>query len=110
MKKSCSLIVLVLLATGCGALRVTPKGCKTDAVWGANPLATREITKAEVAEEETLDIRAKERFFVFVDKEVTIQSLLEEHGINCSEVKKLRVVMSSSWLFFREISLKVVRK
>lgn len=110
MKKSCSLIVLVLLATGCGALRVTPKGCKTDAVWGANPLSTREITKAEVEEEQILDIRARERYFVFGDKEVSIASLLKEHGIQCSEVKKLRVVMSSSWLVLREISLKVVRK
>jgi hypothetical protein len=110
MKKSLTLMVLVLLATGCGALRVSPKGCRTDAVWGANPLATREITKAEVEEEKVLDVKAKEHFLVFTDREVRLRTLLEEHGIKCDEVKKLRIVMSTSWFVLREISLKVVKK
>lgn len=110
MNKSLSMIVLVLLATGCGALRISPKGCRTDAVWGASPLATREITKAEVDEENVLDIKAKEQFFVFSNREVKLRELLNEHGIKCEEVKKLRVVMKTSWFVFREVSLKVVKK
>jgi hypothetical protein len=110
VRKSSSLIVLVLLATGCGALRISPQGCRTDAVWGASPTSTREITRAEVEEEKVMDVKAKEKFFVFHDREIKLRHLLEENGINCGEVKKLRVVISTSWFAWREVALKVVKK
>lgn len=104
-----SLIATLVLFTGCGSLRINPRSCKTKAVWGSNPLSTREITREEIEEEKTLELKAKEQFFVFYDRDLRLRDLLEEHGIKCEEVKKLRVEVTTSWFFLREISLKVVK-
>lgn len=103
------LILLFLLATGCGTLRVNPKGCKTLAVWGASPTSSREITREELDDEKVIDLKTKEEFYVFYDRDLRLRDLLAEHGIKCEEVKKLRVVIKTSWFFVREVSLKVVR-
>lgn len=110
MKKLGVWMVLVLSATGCGALRINPKSCKTDAVWGTSPNAVRGITREEQEEERVIDIKAKEQFFVFYDRDIRLRDLLEEHGIKCEEVKRLRLVMNTSWFFWREVSLKVVKQ
>ena len=104
------MVFMLLLATGCGALRINPKGCRTDAVWGSNPNSTREITREDLEEESTVDIKSKEDFFVFYDRDLRLRDLLEEHGISCAEVKKLRVVVTTSWFFKREIRVLVVKK
>ena len=104
------MMALVLFSTGCGALRVNPKSCKTDAVWGLSANAVRGITRAELEEEKVIDIKAKEQFLVFYDRDIRLRDLLFEQGIKCEEVKKLRVVINTSWFFWREISLKVVKK
>lgn len=109
MKKLFFMMALVLSATGCGALRINPKSCKTDAIWGISPNATRGITRDEQEEERVIDIKAKEQFFVFYDRDVRLRDLLEEHGIKCEEVKRLRLVINTSWFFWREVSLKVVK-
>ena len=110
MKRSLFMMALVLFSTGCGALRVNPKGCKTDAVWGLSNDAVRGITRAELEEEAVIDIKAKEQFLVFYDRDIRISDLLLEQAIKCEEVKKLRVVINTSWFFWREVSLKVVKK
>lgn len=100
---------LVLFATGCGTFRVNPKSCKTNAVWGASPTSSREITREELEEEKIIDLKTKEEFYVFYNRDLRLRDLLEEHGIKCEEVKKLRVVIKTSWFFMREVSLKVVK-
>ena len=109
MKKLIGMSCLFLLATGCGALRINPKSCKTNAVWGNSPNATRETTREELEEGKILDLRAQEHFLVFFDRNIRIRDLLEEHGIRCEEVKKLRVSISTKWFILREVSLKVVK-
>jgi DNA-binding Xre family transcriptional regulator len=89
---------------------VNPKSCKTDGVWGANPLATREITREELEEEKVIDIKARESFYVFYDRDLRLRDLLEEKGIKCEEVKKLRLQIETKWFILREVSLKVVKK
>lgn len=100
MKKSLCLMSLVLLAS-CGSLRIIPKNCKTTAVWG---------TSAVNSKESVIDIKAKETFYVFSDLDLKLGDLLEENGIRCEEVKSVRVVVSTSWFFMRDVSLKVVKK
>ncbi len=107
--KKLMVMSLVLLATGCGTLRVNPKSCKTNAVWGASPTSSREITREELEDEKVIDLKTKEEFYVFYDRDLRLRDLLEEHGIKCEEVKKLRVVIKTSWFFMREVSLKVVK-
>lgn len=109
MRKTAFVMMLVLFSTGCGALKINPKSCKTDAVWGSSPNSSRAITHDEIAEEESIDLKAKESFFVFYNRDIRLRDLLNEHGIKCEEVKKLRLVMKTSWFFVREISLKVVK-
>ena len=111
MKQSLFIMALVLFSTGCGVLKVNSKGCKTDAVWGASPNSSRGLSREKMKAEEDvfLDIKGREQFSVFFDREVWLSGLLEEHNINCSEVKKLRMVINTSWFFWREISLKVVK-
>ena len=104
------MVFIVLLATGCGALRINPKSCKTEGVWGANPNSSREITREEIEDEKTLDIKSKEEFYVFYDRDVRLRDILAEQGIKCEEVKKLRVIVTTSWFFKREIRVLVVKK
>lgn len=104
------MVFTVMLATGCGALRINPKSCKTEGVWGANPNSTREITREEVLDEKVLDIKSKEEYFVFYDRDIRLRDILAAEGIKCEEVKKLRVVVTTSWFFKREVRVLVVKK
>ena len=109
MKQSFFIMALVLFSTGCGVLKVNPKSCKTDAIWGASLKSPKSYTFGKVEIEEVIEIKAQEQFLVFFDQDLSLSDLLNEHGIQCSEVKKLRMVMSTSWFFWREVSLKVVK-
>lgn len=106
----CFLIVFFLFSfVSCGSLRVNPKGCQTNGVWGNNPKATRAITKGEIEEEKSIDLKATENFLVFYNRDLRLRDLLEEHDIKCAEVKKIRVAITTKWFFIREVSLKVVK-
>ena len=109
MKQSFFIMALVLFSTGCRALKVNPKSCKTDAIWGASFNSPRSHTFGKIEIEEVIEIKAQEQYLVFFDRDLLLRDLLSEHGIQCSEVKKLRLVMSTSWFFCREVSLKVVK-
>ncbi len=111
MKITKALLVVVagMCLTGCGSLRVNPKGCQTDGVWGSNPKSTRAITKGEIEEENSIDLKASENFLVFYNRDLRLRDLLEEHNIKCAEVKKIRVAVTTKWFFIREVSLKVVK-
>jgi hypothetical protein len=106
--KKIVLCVLFLLS-GCGSLKVTPKNCKTNAEWSAGPATKREMTHEEQQDEKVIDLRAKDEFYVFSDREIRLRDILEEHGIKCEEVKKLRVEIKTSWFIKREVLLKVVK-
>lgn len=107
MKKA--IVMSLVLLTGCGSLRINPKSCKTNAVWDFNPLSIREISREAIKEKEAVILKAREKFYVFYDRDLRLRDLLEEHAIKCEEVKKLRVEISTSWFFIREVSLKVVK-
>lgn len=109
MKKLIVVTGFLLLASGCGTLRVNPKSCKTNAVWGSSPISSRETTREELENEKVIDLKTKEEFYVFYDRDLRLRDLLEEHGIKCEEVKKIRIVIKTSWFFMREVSLKVVK-
>lgn len=110
--KSANNFLIVLISfflSSCGSLRVNPKGCQTDGVWGSNPKATRAITKNEIEEEKSIDLKATENFLVFYNRDLRLKDLLQEHNIKCEEVKKIRVGITTKWFFIREVSLRVVK-
>ncbi|MBC7714740.1 MAG: hypothetical protein H7177_15445 [Rhizobacter sp.] len=109
MKKLVMIACLLMFVSGCGSLKITPRSCNTKAVWGSNPASSRTSTREEMDDEKILDIKAKDEFYVFSDREIRIRDILESHGIKCEEVKKLRVEIKTSWFFKREVSLKVVK-
>lgn len=109
MKKYSSLLCILFLVTSCGSLTITPKGCKTNAVWGANPLSSREITREELLEERELEKRFNESFTVFYDKSVRLKDLLEKNGIKCEDLKKIRVQISTSYFLKRDVQLIVIQ-
>jgi hypothetical protein len=107
--KSILIVCFLFSLVSCGSLRVNPKGCQTDGVWGSNPKATRAISKGEMEEEKSIDLKATENFLVFYNRDLRLKDLLEEHNIKCVEVKKIRVAVTTKWFFIREVSLKVVK-
>lgn len=107
--KKVILVMSLAVLSGCGSLRINPKSCKTNGLWGTNPLSTREITREEIEEEKVIDIKSREQFYVFYDRDLRLRDLLEEHGIKCEEVKKIRVELTTKWFFVREVALKVVK-
>lgn len=108
MKKSWFFIIAGFLFVSCGTLRVTPKGCKTKAVFAANPEASREVTNEELEDKEN-EITAKKTLIVIKDTEIRIKDLLHEKGLGCEDVKKLRVRIRTSWFFSREVEIKAVK-
>ena len=108
MKTLVMLIVLVS-ASSCGTLRINPRSCKTYAVWGNSPDFNWGVSRDELENEKVIDLKMKETFIVFYNRDLKLRELLEDHGIKCEDVKKVRVKIKTSLFFMREISLKVVK-
>lgn len=107
--KVVTLALVLTLTTGCASLRINPKNCKTNALWGSSPQTAWGAKKDELEQEKVLDLKMKETFLVFYNRDLRLRDLLEEHGIKCEEVKKVRVKISTTLFFMREVSLKVVK-
>lgn len=110
MKMKTALIIagLSFLSASCSSVRVNPKGCKTQAQWGSNPLSSREVTLDELEDAKKEIVTTKE-LTVFSSEDIRLRDLLEENGIKCEEVKILRLQIKTSWFFMREIQLKVIK-
>lgn len=93
--KNCSLVLFILVfISSCGSLKVSPIGCKTDGIWGDTSLLDKE------------EIKVSEEFYVWnVDHEVRLKDFLKKKGIECSEVKKMRVEIKSVFFVSRELSV-----
>lgn len=103
------LFLLLFVCSSCGSLKISPKACQTNGIWGTSPQSSREITKEDLDEEQFIDLKNQETFLVFYDREIRMKDLLSEHNIKCEEVKKLRIEIETSWFFIRKIALKVVK-
>ena len=94
--KKIFLLLALLFFSSCGSLKLSPQGCRTDGYWGeAIPLGKsgREIKLSSV-------------YYVWnVDYEVKLKQLLEEHKIDCSEIKSMRIEISSSYFIKRELTV-----
>jgi hypothetical protein len=101
-------LLISLFCVSCGSLRVTPKGCKTNATYSSNPDVLREVTY-DILEDRKNEITMTKNINVINDTEVKIKDILKENGLRCEDVKKLRVRIKTAWFFSREVELKVLK-
>jgi hypothetical protein len=99
MRKLLLICGSLFLVCSCGSLKINPKNCKTEAVWGSPD-----------PKEAVIEVKSRSSYYVFGDQEVKLSDILAENAIECEAVKSVRVVVSTSWLFVRDMSLKVVKK
>ncbi len=103
------LVLAMFFLTGCGSLKINPRACRTNAVWGSSPYSTRGLTRDEMMDEKVMNLKARETFLVFYDRNLRLLDLLKEHGIKCEDVKRIRVEIKTTLFFIREVVLKVVK-
>ncbi len=113
-------LLFLLLLSSCGALRISPRSCMTEAFWGSRGVKAHtidekpiyfidensELDQTEVSEK-MIELKTKEDFFVIADMTVRLKDLLADHQVNCEDVKKLSVKMESKFFFWREVTLKI---
>lgn len=89
-------LIFVLLLTSCGALKLSPTGCRGDGVWG---------DKIEEGKKDT-ELKFTEEYYVWnVDYEVRLKDFLKKRNIDCSEIKKIRVNFKSVFFVKRELTV-----
>lgn len=101
-------LLIGLFCVSCGSLRVTPKGCKTNATYSSNPEVLREVSYDKLVEREN-EVTMTKKIGVITDTEVKIKDILKENGLRCEDIKKLRVRIKTTWFFSREVEIKVVK-
>ncbi len=98
MRKALLVLFILVFSSSCGSIKVSPRGCKTQGVWANNP----EDAKLDAKEE----IKVSEEFYVWnADYEVRLRDFLKKKGIECSDVKKMRVEIKSVFFVSRELSV-----
>ena len=89
------ILFLILLLTSCGSLTIGPRGCKTDGVWGE-----------DLGFSEHKEVVINKSYLVFLfDTELKLKDLLNEEKIACSDVKKMRVEIASTFFVKRDLKI-----
>jgi len=90
----------LFLISACGALNVTPTGCRSNGFWGNDQELGR--TSPEI-------MLSKEYFVWNVDYEVRLKDFLKEMNMNCDEVKRIRVEIVSTFFVNRKLNVYVTK-
>ena len=89
------LFLSLLLLNSCGSISLVPRGCKTDGLWGE-----------DLSYNEHKEIIIDKSYYVWLfDTEVKLKDILRENKIECSEVKKLRVEIKSTFFVKRDLKI-----
>ncbi len=109
---------------GCGAIKITPRSCTTESIWGTEAIKALTLDEKPIyftREDDELgndsnsdnvkmeELKTKETYFVIADMSVRLKDLLEEHNVNCEDVKKLNLKIETTFFFWREVTLKIDR-
>ena len=82
-------LLILLILSSCGSLKLSPFGCHGDAIIGDLPVEGKPNT----------ELQFTETYYVWnMDYEVRLKDFLKTKNISCNEVKKMRVTIKS--LFF----------
>ena len=83
----------------CGALKVSPKGCQGEGIW-SGPIDNID-NRANTSENSFTEI-----YYVWnFDYEVRLKEFLDKRKINCREIKKMRVNISSVFFVKRKLTV-----
>lgn len=95
------LVLLMLVCTSCGSLKLSPQACRSPGYWGSNN---------DPKEEGEQELKFTEDYYVLtVDREVRLRDFLKERGVACEEVKKIRVQMSSVFFVKRVLNVFITK-
>lgn len=87
---------LLFLVSSCGSLRLSPKGCASNGIWGDKAFL--------------FDLKFSEEYYVWnVDHEVRLKEFLKKRNIDCNEIKKMRVEIKSVFFVKRELSVFILK-
>ncbi|MDO9184181.1 MAG: hypothetical protein Q7U04_17335 [Bacteriovorax sp.] len=88
------LFLVLFLSSACGALKLNPSGCSGSGVWGS----------------ETGNVEFVEEYYVWnADHEVRLKEFLKQRNLDCHEIKKIRVKVTSKFFVKRELTVFVYR-
>jgi hypothetical protein len=82
----------------CGSLKLSPEGCESNGLWGERSVDAK-------LEEEDEFVYSQEYSVWIEDLTVSLQDFLMDRGIECHDVKKLRVQMKSVFFVKRELTV-----
>lgn len=93
--KYCLLLLALLFFSSCGSLKVSPQGCRSTGLWGDIPEEGKGNEKKITGE-----------YYVWnVDYEVKLRDLLKTAGMDCRDVKKIRMEIKSVFFVKRELTV-----
>ena len=85
------MILMVLSLTSCGSLTITPRACKTKAIWGNS---------------DPNELSIKEDYYLYFDnEEVLLKDILTKNNIKCDQINTLRVKIHSSFFIKRTVEI-----
>lgn len=91
-------IIFLLTLGACGSIKVSPRACKSDGLWGA-PLLEKERLVEEYY---------TQSYYVWTaDEEIRLKDFLQARGINCNEVKRVWIELESQFLVKRKLTVHV---
>lgn len=96
---------ILLCLSSCGSLKLSPQGCKSPGFWGGSPLNGERGTQLR---EQEFDF-AEDYYVLALDKEIRLSDFLKDKGIECADVKKIRVQMSSAFFLKRKIKVTITK-
>lgn len=103
------MLISLLVFSSCGSVTLSPKGCNTNAIWGADFNEVRHLD-ARTLNMEAIKINSDKVYFVLFNKSIEIKKVLEENNLDCASIRSLRVVMESKFIFFKKMILLVTLK
>lgn len=88
-----SLLFLLCFLSSCGALKINPRGCFTDGVWGAKSENEISFTKS---------------YYVWIDDyELRLRDFFKEQKIDCRDIKKIHVNIKTVFFVKRDLTITV---
>lgn len=100
------IVLVAFLFSSCGSVKVSPRSCNTNAVWGSSFDQLRHLD-GRVISQKSIEINKDKTYFVPFNKNINIREILENYQYNCVELDKLRVEVRSYAFFWKKIILHI---